>query len=160
MHIVWQGVCSGAVAVDDQDLAALCARLGRRLVDAERPILDAHGLSMWDYVALSHLARSPVGTQLELARAIRYDKTRLIALLDGLEGQGLITRAPDPADRRAKVVALTPEGEARRAAAQQAIRAMEADLLGALPEAERARLRRALARAVQAAAGDHGGVSG
>jgi DNA-binding MarR family transcriptional regulator len=150
--MVWQGVCFAAVAVDfDLDLAALCAHLGRRLVAAERPILDAHGLSMWDYVALSHLARAPAGTQLELARAIRYDKTRLIALLDGLEAEGLITRAPDPADRRAKVVALTPTGEARRAAAQEAIRAMEADVLGALPEAERARLRRALARAVEAA---------
>jgi len=138
------------VPADDQDLAALCARLGRRLADAERPILDAHELSMWDYVVLSHLARAPAGTQLALARAIRYDKTRLIALLDGLEAAGLITRAPDPADRRAKVVALTPEGEARRAGVQREIRAMEADALGALPEAERARLRRALARAVDA----------
>jgi MarR family transcriptional regulator, organic hydroperoxide resistance regulator len=136
---------------DDHDLAALCAQLARRLADAERPILEAHGLSMWAYVALSHLARAPAGTQLELAQAIRYDKTRLIALLDSLEADGLITRAPDPADRRAKVVALTPEGRARRAAAQDAIRAMEADVLGALPEAERARLRRALARAVDAA---------
>jgi hypothetical protein len=37
---------------------------------------------------------------------------------------------------------------------------MEADVLGALPEAERARLRRALARAVRATAGDPGGASG
>jgi DNA-binding MarR family transcriptional regulator len=137
---------------DDQDLAALCAHLARRLGDAERPILDAHGLTMWAYVALSHLTRAPAGTQLELAQGIRYDKTRLIALLDGLEADGLITRAPDPADRRAKVVALTPAGVARHAAAQRAIRAMEDDVLGALPEAERARLRRALARAVDAAA--------
>lgn len=137
---------------DDHDLAALCARLGRRLTDAELPILEAHGLAMWDYVVLSYLARTSAGTQLELARAIRYDKTRLIALLDGLEAAGLITRAPDPADRRAKVVALTPEGTARHAAAQRAIRAMEAEVLGALPEAERTRLRRALARAVEASA--------
>lgn len=139
---------------DDQDLAALSARLARRLADAERPILDAHGLTMWAYVVLSRLARAPAETQLALAQAIRYDKTRLIALLDGLEADGLITRAPDPADRRAKVVALTDAGVARHAAAQQAIRAMEADVLGALPEAERTRLRRALARAVAAAAPD------
>jgi DNA-binding MarR family transcriptional regulator len=135
----------------DQDLAALCARLARRLADAERPILDEHGLSMWAYVALSHLARAPAGTQLELAQSIRYDKTRLIALLDGLEADGLITRAPDPADRRAKVVALTPAGADRHAAVQQAIRTMEADVLGDLPEAERTRLRRGLARAIDAA---------
>jgi DNA-binding MarR family transcriptional regulator len=136
---------------DEQDLAALAAQLARRLADAERPILDEHGLSMWAYAALSHLAHAPAGTQLELAQGIRYDKTRLIALLDGLEADGLITRAPDPADRRAKVVALTRAGADRHAAAQRAIRAMEADVLGDLPEAERTRLRRALARAVDAA---------
>jgi DNA-binding MarR family transcriptional regulator len=137
-------------ADDDHDLAALCALLARRLADAEQPILAEHGLSMWAYVALSHLARAPAGTQLALARAIRYDKTRLIALLDGLAAEGLITRTPDPADRRAKVVSLTPAGTARHAAAQQAIRAMEADVLAALPEAERTRLRRTLARALAA----------
>lgn len=135
---------------DDHDLAALAASLAQRLAAAERPILDAHGLSMWDYVALSHLARAPAGTQLELAQAIRYDKTRLIALLDGLEAGGLITRTPDPADRRAKVVELTAAGAARHAEAQRAIRTMEDDVLGALPDAERARLRRALARALEA----------
>lgn len=138
-------------AADDQDLAALCARLARRLTGAEEPILAEHGLTMWAYVALSHLAHAPAGTQLALAQAIRYDKTRLIALLDGLEADGLVTRAPDPADRRAKVVSLTPAGAARHAAVRKAIRAMEADVLGALPEAERARLRRALARALAAA---------
>jgi DNA-binding MarR family transcriptional regulator len=106
---------------------------------------------MWAYVALSHLARAPAGTQLALAQAIRYDKTRLIALLDTLEADGLITRAPDPADRRARIVALTAAGTARHAAAQRAIRAMEGDVLAALPEAERTRLRRTLAKAVDAA---------
>lgn len=135
---------------DDHDLAALAARLAQRLAAAERPILEAHGLSMWDYVALSHLARAPAGTQLELAQAIRYDKTRLIALLDALEAGGLVTRTPDPADRRAKVVALTAAGAARHAEAQRAIRAMEGAALAALPAAERTRLRRGLARAVAA----------
>jgi DNA-binding MarR family transcriptional regulator len=132
-------------APPDDDLAALAARIARRLADAERPILAAHGLSMWAYIALSHLARAPAGTQLALAQAINYDKTRLIALLDGLEADGLVTRAPDPADRRAKVVALTPEGAARQATAQRAIRAMEDAQLGNVPA-----LRRALARAAAA----------
>jgi DNA-binding MarR family transcriptional regulator len=130
----------------DQDLAALFARITRRLADAERPVLAEHGLSMWAYVALSHLAAAPAGTQLALAQAIHYDKTRLIALLDELEADGLVTRTPDPADRRAKVVSLTPAGAARQAQAQRAIRAMEATLLADLSDAERARLRRTLAR--------------
>jgi DNA-binding MarR family transcriptional regulator len=130
----------------DQDLAALLSILTRRLIDAERPVLDEHGLSMWAYIALSHLAAAPTGTQLALARAIKYDKTRLIALLDGLEADGLITRTPDPADRRARIVSLTPAGRERWDAARRGIRAMEETLLAGLPETERTRLRRTLGR--------------
>jgi DNA-binding MarR family transcriptional regulator len=130
----------------EQDLAALSARITRRLIDAERPLLEAHGLTMWGYIALSHLAHEPAGTQLALAEAIRYDKTRLIGLLDELEREGLVTREPDPADRRARIVSLTPAGKRRQAAAQAAIRAMEDEFLGPLSAADRDRLRRLLTR--------------
>ena len=132
--------------MDREDLGALSARITRRLIDAERPLLAAHGLSMWAYIALSHLAHRPAGTQLALARAIRYDKTRLVGLLDELERDGLITRTPDPADRRARIVNLTAAGRARHAAAQADVRAMEDDFLSDLSAAERDRLRGVLAR--------------
>lgn len=132
--------------MDREDLGALFARMTRRLIDAERPLLAAHGLSMWGYIALSHLARRPAGTQLALAQAIRYDKTRLIGLLDDLEREGLVTRTPDPADRRARIVELTRAGQARHAAAQADIRAMEEELLGDLNAGDRDRLRRTLVR--------------
>jgi DNA-binding MarR family transcriptional regulator len=101
---------------------------------------------MWAYIVLSHLARQPAGTQLALAEAIGYDKTRLIRLLDELESDGLITRTPDPADRRARTVRLTQAGEARHAAARADVRAMEAEFLGDLSGTERDRLPRVLAR--------------
>lgn len=135
--------------MEQEDLGALFAQITRWLVDAERPLLAAHGLSMWAYVALSQLNRQPAGTQLALAQAIRYDKTRLIGLLDGLERDGLIARTPDPQDRRARVVTLTDAGEARRAAAQADIRAMEEEFLADLDPAERTRLRKALAGLVR-----------
>jgi DNA-binding MarR family transcriptional regulator len=140
---------------EQDDLGALFARITRRLIDAERPVLEDHGLSMWAYIALSHLARRRAETQLALAHAIRYDKTRLVALLDELEHDGLITRTADPTDRRARVIALTEDGQARHAAARSAIRAMEDEFLADLKPAERTRLRRTLAtlaRAVPSAA--------
>jgi DNA-binding MarR family transcriptional regulator len=130
---------------EDEDLGALFARVTRRLIDAERPLLEVHGLSMWAYVALSHLARNPAGTQLVLAQAMRYDKTRLIGLLDALEDGGLITRTVDPTDRRARIVALTEAGEARYAAVRADIRAMEDELLEDLSPVEQTRLRDTLA---------------
>ena len=81
------------------DLAAALATLTSRLIAAERPILDAHDLSMWGYIVLSRLRRGEAPTQHVLAADIGYDKTRLIAVLDDLEHRGLVTRTPDPADR-------------------------------------------------------------
>jgi DNA-binding MarR family transcriptional regulator len=131
--------------VEHEDLGALFARITRRLLDAERPLLEAHGLSMWAYIALTHLARKPAGTQLVLAQAMRYDKTRLIALLDELEHDGLITRTVDPTDRRARIVTLTEAGEARHAAARADVRAMEDELLKDVNPADQTRLRDILA---------------
>jgi DNA-binding MarR family transcriptional regulator len=134
-----------AVADDDRDdLGALFTRVSRRLIAAEKPLLDRHGLTMWGYIALSRVATAPASTQLALARDIGYDKTRLIALLDALEGDGLVERSPDPADRRAHVVRITPKGIKKHAAAVADIRAMEEELLGTLSAGERRALLAAL----------------
>lgn len=130
----------------DEDLGALCARVTRRLIDAERPLLHARGLSMWAYVALTHLAKAPAPTQMALAEQMRYDKTRLIGILDELAEEGLIERAPDPDDRRARIVRLTATGRARHLEAQADIRAMEAEMLDALSDTQREVLRETLAR--------------
>ena len=132
--------------MEREDLGALLARAMRRIMEAERPLLEAHGISMWAYVALTLLARGPAPTQLALAEAMGYDKTRLIKILDGLEADGLVSRAPDPSDRRARVIELTPRGRAKFAAIQQDVHAMEDELLSTLDAAERTALRTALPR--------------
>jgi DNA-binding MarR family transcriptional regulator len=131
---------------DREDLGALFTRVSRRLIEAERPLLAARGLTMWGYVALSRLAGGPAPRQLALAEAMGYDKTRLIALLDELEADGLVTRAPDPHDRRARVVRLTPAGRRRHAAAVRDIRAMEEAVLAELAAHERETLLAVLPR--------------
>lgn len=75
-----------------------------------------------------------------------YDKTRLIALLDELEAEGLITREPDRADRRARIVRLTARGRERHGAARAAIRAIEDQLLADISATQQRTLRAALAR--------------
>jgi DNA-binding MarR family transcriptional regulator len=129
---------------EDDDLAALCAGAGRALAEAEGPVLAEHGLSMWQYVVLATLAHGSASSQLALAQQIHYDKTRLIALLDGLVAEGLVTRSPDPSDRRARIVRLTPSGIRRHAAVRDAIRAVEERKLAGLSPEERRVLRSAL----------------
>jgi DNA-binding MarR family transcriptional regulator len=127
-----------------EDLGAQFARVTRRLIEAERPLLERRGLTMWGYITLTELARGTAPTQLALATAIGHDKTRLIAVLDTLEAEGLITREPDPTDRRARIVQITTKGRRRHSAAAKDIHAMEDDLLADVPDREA--LLRALAK--------------
>ncbi|MDH2415886.1 MarR family winged helix-turn-helix transcriptional regulator [Nocardioides sp. CER19] len=134
--------------MDRPDLGKLTAQLLREIIRRETPILERAGLEMWDYVILSSLLAGDAATQRDLAAASGRDKTRLIGNLDALEGRGLVSRSPDPADRRNKVVSLTAAGRRLVTACRSDIRAMEGDLLSALPAADRAALERALVRLV------------
>jgi DNA-binding MarR family transcriptional regulator len=129
---------------DRADLAAMVVPLGRALVAAELPVLQTHALSMWAYVVLCGLAEEPLRTQAALAQAIGADKTRIIGVLDDLQERGLIRRQPDPADRRAHLLSLTPKGRRVRESAQAGIRAGEERLLARLSPADRRGFLRAL----------------
>lgn len=48
----------------------------------------------------------------EVAATLGVDPSHVTALVDRLEGDGLVQRTPDPGDRRAKLLVRTPEGEA------------------------------------------------
>jgi MarR family transcriptional regulator, organic hydroperoxide resistance regulator len=119
------------------DLGAAFGLLARAMLEAETPIFRAHDIEMWDYVVLSALESAAAPTQSELAAAAHRDKTRLIPILDRLESRRLLTRTPDPADRRNRVVALTDEGRTLLAACRTDIRAMESDFLAQVPESRR-----------------------
>ena len=120
-----------------RDLAAMLHPLTRALVAAELPVLARHGISMWGYVVLNALAAGPARTQAALAQAIGADKTRIIATLDELQQAGLITRDPDPADRRIRLLAISPAGRRVRADARSAIQANEERVLARLAPADR-----------------------
>jgi MarR family transcriptional regulator, organic hydroperoxide resistance regulator len=111
--------------------------LGRALVNAEVPVLREHGLTMWAYAVLAALAQQPMRTQAALAQAIGADKTRIISVLDELQARALIQRAPDPRDRRARLLSLTPKGQVVHHDAQVAIRKMEEQVLDAIPQQQR-----------------------
>jgi DNA-binding MarR family transcriptional regulator len=126
-----------------EDLGSQFARITRRLIALERPLLDKHGLTMWEYAVLLRLRAAPAQRQVQLADAIHYDKTRLIALLDGLERRGLLEREQAAEDRRARTVTLTAAGRERVGAVQRDIHRMEDELL---TPAERGALQQLLDR--------------
>jgi DNA-binding MarR family transcriptional regulator len=82
------------------------ARLGRRL-RAER---IGHGLSLSRLSLLGLLARNGPMTATALAAAERLQPQSLTRMLARLEGDGLIIRRPDEADRRQVLIDITHEG--------------------------------------------------
>src|SRR5438094_3972168 len=49
-------------------------------------------------------------SQRDLARRLHYDPSNITSLADSLEARGLIERRADAADRRVRLLALTPAG--------------------------------------------------
>lgn len=110
------------------------------------PILAAHDVSMWGYVVLDALDRSPVRTQAALAEAIGADKTRIIPTLDELQQRGYIERRPDPDDRRVRLLEITPSGRDVKNDVQTKIQQREEHWLSELTTEERNVFLRALER--------------
>jgi MarR family transcriptional regulator, transcriptional regulator for hemolysin len=76
-------------------------------------------------------------TQIELAKLADLDKTTMLTTLDDLERAGYAQRRPSPADRRARIVAVTPAGAAAVSAGHQVADRVHAEVLAALPAGQR-----------------------
>jgi len=84
------------------------ARLMKRRLDEEA---RTHELTLPQWRTLAHVGKNAAITQAALAQAIDVDPMTVSGILTRLKKRGLIIRQPDPADSRAKLTTLTPEGE-------------------------------------------------
>jgi len=85
------------------------SRLRRTVMDkALRPM----GVTRSQWWVLANLSRHNGDgmMQTELAKVMDVGKVTLGGLIDRLEASGLLKRLPDPSDRRAKRVVMTPRG--------------------------------------------------
>ena len=96
------------------------------------------------------LAKALTGelTQGEVAELCGLDKTTMVVTLDALERAGLAERRPSRTDRRARIIAVTEEGERVAAAADGIVALTYADVLATLPEDQRDAFVAALERLV------------
>ena len=81
-----------------------------------------------------------------LAQRAGMTKQSMGYLVGTLEALGYVEQVPDPADRRARLVRLTPRGQAAQAALVEISNGLEADLEAELGETELSALRRGLKR--------------
>jgi DNA-binding MarR family transcriptional regulator len=103
------------------------------------------GLSPSLTAALATVERCGPLTPSELADAERVRRPTVTRMLGHLEDEGLITRTPDPADRRSTLIAITPAGAALLAAARTRKDAFLSERLDGLSPADRETLARAAA---------------
>ena len=82
---------------------------------------STYGTTLPRFDLMAQLDRSPEGLKMgELSRRMMVTGGNVTGITDMLEVEGLVVREPDPADRRACRVRLTPEGsrQFRRMAAE------------------------------------------
>lgn len=86
------------------------------------------------------------GNQLAVARRLGIDRTVMTYLLDDLERAGVLHRTPDPNDRRARCLVVTPAGLQLLEDLQRRLATIEDHLLACLDDDERQVLRSGLRR--------------
>jgi DNA-binding MarR family transcriptional regulator len=114
--------------------------LGRASQQSHRLVrqhMTEAGVRTLHYHVMVSLADDGEGAQATLADRIGLDRSDLVTLLDELEELKYVERRVDSADRRRKIVAITPAGEKQLAAMDQLIHAAEDELLEPLDADER-----------------------
>lgn len=139
---------------DNQRIAAqlgtLYAELSGQSIGQILHILQGANLSMPRLVALMYLRRRGCATISELSAELNLALGTTSQAIDQLVHSGLVERREDPADRRHKLITLTPQGAAIAEQVRQVRVDETARRLGVLPPELLARLGAALSEALDA----------
>lgn len=108
-----------------------------------------HDLTPVQFAALDALRHSPGIDQAGLADVIAKDRATTGAVADRLEQKGLISRSENRKDRRARVLILTPAGEAVLQALMPVVEAVQTEILEGLDAEEARRFIELASKAVQ-----------
>jgi DNA-binding MarR family transcriptional regulator len=123
------------------------SRLTRYVEPEIETTFQAHGLPVGGFDVLAALRRAGRPYRLsptELYNSLLVSSGAMTNRIDRLEEDGLVTRTPDPHDRRSILVALTPKGRRIVDAALTRHVAKEEELLAALSPKENKELARLL----------------
>lgn len=111
---------------------------------AVEAVTDLPGGARGYQVLVAAAEEGTPSSQLALAHRLVIDKTAVTYLVDDLERAGLVTRQPDPRDRRVRNVLATPAGRVALQRARTDLRGIETRLLEVLGPEQAAQLRRSL----------------
>jgi len=136
-----------------RDMTRNLVLAGRQWRKIGRQVASQHGVSEAASAPLIWIDRLGENVrQNVLADAIGIEGASLVRLLDELQASGLITRTPDPGDRRANSVNLTETGTALVKEVNDAINQLRLEVFAKIPRKDIEATLRVLA-AIEAAAG-------
>jgi MarR family transcriptional regulator, transcriptional regulator for hemolysin len=118
------------------DLSFLLSHASHVLATRMSSAFAEIGITPREYCVLAH-AMDGQFTQIELAKLADLDKTTMLNTTDYLEREGYAERTPSPADRRARIITVTPAGAALVAAGHEIADRVHREVLEALPESQR-----------------------
>jgi DNA-binding MarR family transcriptional regulator len=127
----------------------LLAHLGRVAKRQFAEALEPTGLKGPQAFALMRLRDLGPISQQDLADTLDLDPSKLVALLNDLESDGLAERRRDPCDRRRHIVEISARGHDRLADADRVMADFEGEFFSGLAAGELLELQGLLARVAQ-----------
>ncbi|GAB4056672.1 MarR family transcriptional regulator [Catellatospora paridis] len=137
------GMTAMAPTRTSPDLSFLLDHTSHVLRSRMAAALGEIGLTARMHCVLVH-ALAEERTQIQLAALGDMDKTTMVVTVDALEKAGLAERRASSTDRRARIIAVTPDGAKVAARSQEIVDRVHEETLSALPAAQREALLRAL----------------
>jgi DNA-binding MarR family transcriptional regulator len=133
------------------EVLELFRALSQAFYDEYDAAAERHDLTRMQAFVLANLLTGPKPMR-HLADALKCEPSNITGLVDRMETRGLVTREPDPEDRRVKNITATELGRESFDRVWQGLR-FAAEPLSALSAGERETLRDLLRRLVEANAG-------
>lgn len=78
--------------------------------DFQTTYRTAYGMTRTQWRVLANLGKFGAMTARDICRISHMEKTKVSRAVAALEDRGLLTRTPDPGDRRAEILSLTDQG--------------------------------------------------
>jgi DNA-binding MarR family transcriptional regulator len=102
--------------------------------------MASFGVTPGQFGVLQVISANPGLSQSELAKAIGIDRSTVVGVIDRLEEQELVVRAPSPSDRRSHALQLSERASRIMAELEARVRGHEHRIAAALSPRERTRL--------------------
>lgn len=128
--------CLSSYVLEDQ-VGFLIRRAHQRASSLFNGHFKEMGLSPVQFSALTKIADEEPVSQNHLGRLVHMDPATTMAMINRLCDRGLVTRQPDPDDRRRILLSVRPAGREMLQHAKQLGHAVTADTLAPLAPRER-----------------------